>query len=136
MYVLFTIVAIFPMVLVGMGEFAKNEDILERFQKPKQLLSLITIDASSVIIQSEFEPAPSAGRHVQDMVGYGFASHWLRKWREFFQPITERSEAKPKQTRITLDAQLQKNDQLSSSHIWLTSAKFSITYKTLDLALF
>ena len=34
-------------------------------------------------------------------VGFSFASHWLRKWREFCQPITERS--KPKQTQITFD---------------------------------
>ena len=27
-------------------------------------------------------------------IGFGFASHWLRKWREFYQPIN-----KPKQTR-------------------------------------
>ena len=29
-----------------------------------------------------------------------------RKWRESFQPITKRSNAKPKQTRITLDSQV------------------------------
>ena len=27
-------------------------------------------------------------------IGFGFASHWLRKWRE-----SQRSKAKPKQTR-------------------------------------
>ena len=43
---------------------------------------------------------------VQLAIGFGFASHWLRKWREFCQPITERSKAKPKQTRITFDTQL------------------------------
>ena len=31
-------------------------------------------------------------------IGSGFVSHWLRKWRKFCQPITERSKAKPKQT--------------------------------------
>ena len=35
----------------------------------------------------------------QDMIGFGFTSYWLRKWREFYQPITERSDAKPKQKR-------------------------------------
>ena len=33
------------------------------------------------------------------MIGFGFTSHWLRKWREFYQPITERSNAKPKEKR-------------------------------------
>ena len=32
-------------------------------------------------------------------IGFGFASHWLRKWHEFCEPITERSKAKLKQTR-------------------------------------
>jgi len=41
----------------------------------------------------------------QVKIGFGFASHWLRKWRKLFQPITERSKAKPKQTRITCDTQ-------------------------------
>ena len=29
--------------------------------------------------------------------GFGFATDWLRRWREFFKPITERRKAKPKQ---------------------------------------
>ena len=33
----------------------------------------------------------------QATIGFDFASDWLRKWREFFKPITERSKAKPKQ---------------------------------------
>ena len=28
---------------------------------------------------------------AQDKFGFGFASHWLSKWRELCQPITERS---------------------------------------------
>ena len=53
--------------------------------------------------QSEFE----ANAHVTGskrentcdhiMIGFGLVSHWLRKWREFCLPITERSKAKPKQ---------------------------------------
>ena len=31
--------------------------------------------------------------------GLGFVFHWLRKRREFFLPIAERSKAKPKQTK-------------------------------------
>ena len=35
-------------------------------------------------------------------------SHWLKKWHEFFYPITECSKAKPKQLpiEITFDTQL------------------------------
>ena len=43
---------------------------------------------------------------VQLAIGFGFASHWLGKWHEICQPITERSKVKPKQTRITFDTQL------------------------------
>ena len=51
--------------------------------------------------QSEFE-ANVCNRQAREnackrgTIGFGFASHWLRKWREFWQPITERSKAKPK----------------------------------------
>ena len=30
------------------------------------------------------------------VIGFGFTSDWSRKWREFFKPITKRSNAKPK----------------------------------------
>ncbi len=39
-------------------------------------------------------------------IGFGFTSDWLKKWRKFFKPITKRSNAKPKQTRITFDTQV------------------------------
>ena len=29
-------------------------------------------------------------------IGFGFASHWLKKWREFYKPISERSKVKTK----------------------------------------
>ena len=35
-----------------------------------------------------------------------FAPDWLKKWRDFFGPITMKSKAKPKQPRMTLDTQL------------------------------
>ena len=34
----------------------------------------------------------------QVTIGFSFASDWLKKWREFCQPITEPSNANPKQT--------------------------------------
>ena len=32
----------------------------------------------------------------QVTIAFSLASDWLRKWREFFEPIRERSKAKPK----------------------------------------
>ena len=61
--------------------------------------------------QSEFKVITCNGRQarenapVQLVIGFGFASHWLRKCREFCQPITEQSKAKPKET-ITFETQL------------------------------
>ncbi len=46
--------------------------------------------------------AGSAGKRAQASHDwFGFSSDWLRKWREIFKPITERSNAKPKQTQFT-----------------------------------
>ena len=42
----------------------------------------------------------------QVAIGFSFASYRLRGWREFSRPITERSKAKPMQSRITFDTQL------------------------------
>ena len=28
---------------------------------------------------------------VHGAIGFGFASHWLKNWREYFKPITKRS---------------------------------------------
>ena len=39
-------------------------------------------------------------------IGFSFASYWLRGWREFSRPITERNKAKPMQFWITFDTQL------------------------------
>ena len=53
--------------------------------------------------QSEFEANTCNRRKArknacdQVMIGFGFASHWLKKWREFCLPMTERSKAKPTQ---------------------------------------
>ena len=36
--------------------------------------------------------AQSAGKsRVHGAIGFGFASHWLKNWRESFKPITKRS---------------------------------------------
>ena len=52
--------------------------------------------------QSEVEANTCSRHHVaqentheQVTSGFDFASHWLRKWRKFCEPITERSKGKP-----------------------------------------
>ena len=40
---------------------------------------------------------------VQGAIGFGFASHWLKNWRESFKPITKRSNRNPV---ITFDSHL------------------------------
>ena len=42
----------------------------------------------------------------QVAIGFGFGSDWLRRWHEFSGPIMGRTEAKPMQSRITLDTQV------------------------------
>ena len=37
--------------------------------------------------------------------GFGFTSDWTREWREFFEPITKRRNAKSKRMRITFYTQ-------------------------------
>lgn len=51
----------------------------------------------------------SAGKRVRAItIGFGlcFTSDWMKKWREFFEPITKRNETKSKQTRFTSGWQL------------------------------
>ena len=47
-------------------------------------------------------PAPSAGTRVRPSltIRFSLASDWLRKWLEFYEPIRERSKAKPKQAVV------------------------------------
>ena len=53
--------------------------------------------------QSELEANTCHRRQAREnaceqvAIGLSFTSDWWRKWREVFQPITERSKAKPKQ---------------------------------------
>ena len=50
-----------------------------------------------------------AREKASDQVVFGFSLtfDWLRLWREFSGPITQRSKAKPKQYNITFDTQLE-----------------------------
>ena len=77
--------------------------------KPKQLLRPITTGAGSAMNQSPFLAITCNSlearerSRVHGAIGFGFASHWLKKWREFFKPITKRSNCKH---GITFDSHL------------------------------
>ena len=65
--------------------------------KPKQLLRPITAGANSAMNQSQFLEISCNSlearekSRVHGAIGFGFASHWLKNWRESFKPITRRS---------------------------------------------
>ena len=65
--------------------------------KPKQLLRPITTGADSAMNQSQFREITCNSlkarekSRVRGAIGFGFASHWLKNWRESFKPITTRS---------------------------------------------
>ena len=65
--------------------------------KPKQLLRPITTGADSAMNQSQLLAITCNSLKarekscVQGAIGFGFASHWLKNWRESFKPITNRS---------------------------------------------
>ena len=65
--------------------------------KPKQLLRPITTEADSATNQSQFLEITCntlktrEKSRVHGAIGFGFASHWLKNWRESFKPITKRS---------------------------------------------
>ena len=87
--------------------------------KPKQLLRPITTGANSAMNQSQFPAIICSSlkareeSRVHGAIGFGFASHWLKNWRESFKPITKRSN---RNRVITLDrhfktAQLRRSTQ-------------------------
>ena len=65
--------------------------------KPKQLLRPITTGANSAMNQSQVLAITCNSlkarekSRVHGAIGFGFASHWLKNWRESFKPITKRS---------------------------------------------
>ena len=65
--------------------------------KPKQLLRPTTTGAGSAVNQSQFLAITCNSlearerSRVHGAIGFGFASHWLKNWRESFKPITKRS---------------------------------------------
>ena len=77
--------------------------------KPKQVLRPITTGANSAMNQSRFLEITCNSLkarekwRVHGAIGFGFASHWLRNWRESFKPITKRSD---RNHVITFDSHL------------------------------
>ena len=65
--------------------------------KPKQLLRPITTGTNSAMNQSQFlaitcnSPKVREKSRLYSAIGFGFASDWLKNWRESFKPITKRS---------------------------------------------
>ena len=67
--------------------------------KPKQLLRPITTEADSAMNQSQFlvitcnslVAREKSRVHGAVGFGFGFASHWLKNWRESFKPISKGS---------------------------------------------
>ena len=61
-------------------------------EKPitKQIFRPITTRANSAMKQSEFLAITCYAQSVQSDIGSGFASDWLKNWREIFNPITKR----------------------------------------------
>ena len=63
--------------------------------KPKQFLRPITTGADSAMNQSQFRAITCNSleareeSRVHGAIGFGFASHWLKNWRESFKPITK-----------------------------------------------
>ena len=76
---------------------------IERFSndvekpKPKQLLGLITKGTDSLMNQSQFLAIACNSlearekSRVHGAIGFGFASHWLKYWRDSITPITKRN---------------------------------------------
>ena len=65
--------------------------------KPKQLLRPITTGATSAMNQSQFLAITCNSLETREQprvhgaTGFGFASHWLKIWRDSFKPIAKRS---------------------------------------------
>ena len=65
--------------------------------KPKQLLRPITTGADSEMNQSQFLAISCNSlearekSRVRGAICFGFDSHWLKNGREYFKPITKRS---------------------------------------------
>ena len=75
-------------------------------QRPIRTKENVTGSQSELKVNTRNRPQARESASDQAAIGFSFASDWLRGWREFSRPITERSKAKPMQSRITFDTQL------------------------------
>ena len=77
--------------------------------KPKQLFRPITTGTNSTMNQSQFLAVICYSLKAREKsrahgaIGFGFASHWLKNWRDSFNPITKRSN---RNRVITFDSHL------------------------------
>ena len=102
--------------------------------KPKQLLRPITTGADSAVNQSQFLAIICNSLKAREKsrahgaIGIGFASHWLKNWRESFKPITKRSN---RNHIIIFDSHL----KTALSAAWTTSA-FTFCFSNRDHVIF
>ena len=88
--------------------------------RPKQLLQPITTGADSAMNQSQFLAITCNSLKAREKsrahgaIGFGFASHWLKNWRESFKPITKRSN---RNHVITFDSHLKTT--LHKINLWV-----------------
>ena len=79
--------------MTQLGRFSKT---VEK-PNPKQLLRPVTTGTNSTMNQSQFlaitcnSPEAREKARVHGAIGFCFDSHWLKNWREYFKPITRRS---------------------------------------------
>ena len=83
-----------------------NNWLIERFsiecRKPKtKVITTINQKIRELKVKPRKLPKAQENTGVQVVIGFRFASDWMREWCEFFAPIIERSEANPKQSLIT-----------------------------------
>lgn len=66
------------------------------------------------------------------MIGFGFSSDWMKQCREFFEPINERGNAKPKKMWITFHTQMKTALETIRTNQSLHTRRFSkqsLTFK-------
>ena len=94
--------------------------------KPKRLLRPITAGTNSTMNQSQFLAITCNSlearekSRVHGAIGFGFASHWLKNWCVFFEPITKRSN----RSRVITFASHLKTALKSTSQMLSVTPKF------------
>ena len=85
-------------------------------------------DANSIMNQSEIESNTCNKRQAREnaceqvTIGFGLAADWLRTWRVFCWPITERRKAKPKKAAQLIAVKQRELKQVLDSFVKLSSA--------------